>query len=492
MCFHPMQVEAVAPSGVLKAFVPCTRCEECRSVERHAWSFRLQAELQYRASLGWHTGFVTLTYDPAYLPVMDHDLFDEPNPVDVPCFDRERVRSFVKSIRKYLHRHYRVTELVYMVCSEYGKRGRPHYHMLLCWPPAKCVDKVDLGNAPYLDDVTMHRLVRDCWHEGYIFPQYPQGGFDGHYYHKPFEVINTTSFAAKYASKYCCKDINFSRELGHHVMLEPSAMTDELSLKLRNSKPFHIQSRSLGWSLIRNMSNEQKLKILETGYSFDGTLTFEHVPLYIRNKLFFSPSYIVDSDGKRLVRRERTDFFFENRERIFEKKVDFYEDLLDRCSKLDFWSARGIDTEHAMYFSGNVRQKIMQSGYSCRELSEQYCAWFGVFPTMCYDVKPVDQWFSRFSDYWRYVDPSTGELCHDDGLSVGNDFDFDGESLLDRERVQQINDFWNFIFDTLVFTNNWMKYNDDLHDVEDYHRQYLDNQEEYRVYQTVDRHLAVS
>ena len=77
------------------------------------------------------------------------------------------------------------------------------------------------------------------------------------------------SFAAKYAAKYCCKDIQFSRALSNVRMLDESAITDELRVKLRDSMPFHVQSRSLGWSLIRDMSDSQKLKILE---SYRGSL----------------------------------------------------------------------------------------------------------------------------------------------------------------------------------------------------------------------------
>lgn len=505
MCYHPLRVKTVAPTGSRFQYVPCGHCEECRNVQRFGWSFRLSAELQHRAASGWQAGFITLTYAPEYLPTLDPELFDEDNPPTVSCFDRQQVRDYIASIRKYLHRHYRVTELVYMICSEYGKRGRPHYHMVICWPPAKCVDKCDCGNSPVLDDTTMFRLCRDAWKSGFVFPQYKDGGFDGKYFHKPFLLKNVVTFAAKYCSKYCCKDINFEKTLSSYKLIDTDVLTDELKLSLKNASPFHLQSRSLGWSLVRDMSDSQKLDILFNGYCFYGNedkeKAFEQIPLYIRNKLYFNPDYQLTSDGRRLVRRECSEFFVSHYKEIFSRKVDFYEDMLKRISVPDFWSKRGItDFSKSQFFARSIRERVASSGYSCRELSEQFVAWFGVWPAECYDVPAVDQWFSRYTDYWLYVDddgvvqarlvedPSTGQ---ETWLSCGNDYDFRNCSRKSEDFINLVNSFWHFVFDTLCYTNNWIRYHDDVADIQDYYRKYLDEQDCYRVFQTVDYHLKV-
>jgi hypothetical protein len=471
-------------------YIPCGHCEECRNTSRQSWSFRLQAELEYRAKLGWKCGFITLTYDPQFLPMMPDDIFEDDAHEDMPCFDRVQVRDYILAVRKWLHRHYGTKSLVYMVCSEYGKRGRPHYHMVVSWEQTKCLDKSDLGNRPVLDAQQMHKVLRCLWKYGYVFPQYWTGGFDGHYFHKPFEVVNVVSFAAKYASKYCCKDINFSNALNHHNLIPEEAMTEDLEIALKNSKPFHLQSRSLGWSLVANMSDSEKLHLLEVGYNFFGTEVFENIPLYIRNKLYFDPAYVVDSDGKRLVRREATSFFLDNFDKIYDLKVEYYAQLLDRMSQSDFFEARRIDSEKAQYFANSVRERREQMNLDAVTLAQNFVSWFAVWPMSAYDVDPKLQWMSRYTDYWFYAD-EYGELKHDEGLPVGNLFDFVNSKtpLKSREFLQQNDEFWHFIFDTLKFTNGWMLYDADVADVADYHRKYLDSHYD-GIYQTVERPLS--
>lgn len=498
MCYHPQRVRSTSSQGAMFQYIPCGHCEECRNTSRQAWSFRLQAELEYRSKLGWKCGFITLTYAPECLPHLPDDLFEEDNHEDFPCFDRVQVRDYVNSVRKWLHRHYGTKSLVYMVCSEYGKRGRPHYHMVVSWEPTSCLDTSDLGNNSVLDAQQMHKVLRCLWKHGYVFPQYFSGGFDGHYFHKPFEVVNVVSFAAKYASKYCCKDINYTNALNHRKLIPEDARTEELNIALRNSKPFHIQSRSLGWSLVASMSDQEKLHLLEVGYNFFGTEVFENIPLYIRNKLYFDPHYIVGEDGTRLVRRDFSTFFLENFEQIFEMKVEYYADLLERMSRPDFFEARRIDAEKARYFANAVCEKRAQMNLDARTLAENFVAWFAVWPRSAYDVKSSLQWMSRYTDIWSYVDSETGE-CFESKIDefdhcspLGNLLDFVNNRrtpLKPVEFLRKNDEFWHFVFDTLKFTNGWMLYDADKEDVADYHRKYLDSHYD-GIYYTVERPLS--
>lgn len=486
MCYAPLKIKSTSTTGVRFAYVPCGKCEECRNIQRHGWSFRLQSELEYRQKLGWKTGFLTLTYSPENLPKVP-EIYLKPGVDHLDCFDRLQVREFIKSVRKWLHRHYGVTELVYMICSEYGKRGRPHYHLLCSWPSAKCLDKTDLGNHAVLDAEQMHRVLCHFWTYGYKFPQYAHGGFDGSYYHKPFEVDNVVSFAAKYCSKYVCKDLAWNKSLNSALDLSWEELSEDDRKILKNCCAFHIQSRSLGWSLISNMSDEQKLDLVIRGHVFpgaevDGLLAFEHIPLYIRNKLFFDVSYIIDSSGKRVVRRDASHWFDKYYQEIFQRKVDFYDELVQQCMTTDFWMQRlqganacKLPEDKAQFFASAVRNKVDSFGISTRELSERFVAWFGVPRALCYDMPAVDMWYSRYKDYWYYVD-EYGELKHDDGLSVGNDYSLDQYALKSDEFLLHTNMFWYFVFDSLQFVNGWKRYHEDVEDIQDYYRTYLDAQ----------------
>ena len=109
----------------------------------------------------------------------------------------------------------------------------------------------------------------------------------------------------------------------------------------KNCKYFHMQSKSIGLSVLSNMSEGQKLELFETGYQFAGEEKFIPIPTYLKNKLIFNNKYIyVDEhlqqvekkkgtktpyNWKRLCIREATEFFKDNIELIYNKQKVFYE-----------------------------------------------------------------------------------------------------------------------------------------------------------------------
>ena len=48
-------------------------------------------------------------------------------------------------------------------------------------------------------------------------------------------------------------------------------------------------------------------------------------PLYIRNKLLFTPYYILDDSGKRLVKQSCTDFYKQHFDAIVGRKLKYFD-----------------------------------------------------------------------------------------------------------------------------------------------------------------------
>ena len=138
MCYHFMQIKNTSSMGVHFSYVPCGKCEECRNSAKSAWSFRLCAEVESVKRKGWHVGFLTMTYSPDQLPYVPDKYFKDSlkEIPEIPCFDKEHVRSYIKAFRNWLFKTYCVKDCKYMCVSEYGSRKhRPHYHLLVCFPP---------------------------------------------------------------------------------------------------------------------------------------------------------------------------------------------------------------------------------------------------------------------------------------------------------------------------------------------------------------------
>lgn len=99
--------------------VPCGHCPQCRSRKQSDWLQRVQME-----SLRSHIYMFTLTYNQAHLPVYELE-----SGVTLCHPNYKHLTDMFKRIRrrKYFGDRY----MKYLVCSEYGKKGRVHYHGLL-------------------------------------------------------------------------------------------------------------------------------------------------------------------------------------------------------------------------------------------------------------------------------------------------------------------------------------------------------------------------
>lgn len=54
------------------------------------------------------------------------------------------------------------------------------------------------------------------------------------------------------------------------------------------------------------------------------------MPVYLRNKILFNNKYVFTSSGKRLVRREATQFLLKNYKEIYNLKVQSYEKVFEK------------------------------------------------------------------------------------------------------------------------------------------------------------------
>lgn len=96
----------------------CGRCVGCTQKRSNSWAFRCAQQYELAHSSSW----ITLTYDPGHMPVTPNGLY---------TLDKKAVPLFLKRLRKAQFGN-KGGDIKYLAAGEYGgKRGRPHYHVLL-------------------------------------------------------------------------------------------------------------------------------------------------------------------------------------------------------------------------------------------------------------------------------------------------------------------------------------------------------------------------
>lgn len=403
MCLKRMPINSSSPFAPKELFIPCGNCTECRQVYRTGWRIRLQHDLETYTKKGWKIGFFTLTYNSTSLPSLPSHLLN--NPFDsIPCFDRFHARSFVDNIRKWLWKHYKITNIRYLIASEYGEHTkRPHYHGLICWPadPYTFIDskgktKISLPLSPQ----DLHAQIQKTWIHGFIFPKNADGSGSSDV--SGFEVVESVEGVANYTSKYCVKDLAFQESIEKKVI-------DIHSKELRRYKGFHIQSKSLGLSYIENLSEKEKLNLVKDGIFTAGQAENCPLPLYYKRKILFNPYYIIDeTTGKRLVRQEASDFLLKHYKIIFGKKVDFYKSTFDLVRSIDYQNIIKDET---------TKRIIANIPITSRDLAIYYVAFYGT-KLNHQTARPADAWLSRYIQ-------NCDKLPHYDNGDLPSKFRFD-------------------------------------------------------------------
>lgn len=405
-----IKVDSVSRLGVKHAYVPDPNDEVYRNTQRNAWAFRLSAEFKAMKDQGWSVGFFTLTYNDQHLPVVPRCLWKDESKFERLCaFSRSDVRDFLDKLRRHLRKVYRIEHLQFMICSELGPNTRrSHYHGVICWPEhghtyhtervfkGSVIDKT--WTSLPCSDKDLHDAIRRIWEiegkKGYVRPWHYLGGVDSHgHKHSPFKVDGDHRFCCKYAGKYCVKDLYYYEYLNDYSEF----LDTDSSYFKRLCAPFHMQSRSLGASILGEFSTDsEKMNLLLNGYQFIGSDKFLRIPVYIRNKLVFDNVYQFDDNGNRLVRRQANKFFRDNAEEIFDHKAEFYAQTFKNLLSSGYLEGRGVDADNAEYVSYAVSRFLDQYNLSVDDFARCYLAWYGVEKSYCFDVPPYNQWFGRY------------------------------------------------------------------------------------------------
>lgn len=439
MCVQYMKIKSLSRYGQKAAMVPCGKCEECRDSARNQWFFRLRTELDWCHKHNFHIGFFTLTYAEDKIPRVPAHLIRNKYLIEecgLPyCFSRKHVRTFIDNIRKRCFEIVGKTKddkrIRYMICSEFGsdptKTMRSHYHGLICFPPE-------------VKPEVMFQMIHHYWSEdnpkegliskGFVYPRDIRGGVDRHnHVHKPFLLVGDIGRAARYASKYCTKDLNFSRSL---VDYDIDMKHDDY----KDCKCFHIQSKSIGLSYLSQLPPSKLLDILKNGESFVGDTRRRSIPLYLKRKIFFNPRYSfvrsVNGDWyysfedskwhykkgrgthRRVVEREATQFFKDNINAIYNMKKEYYVQLFKDMAKPEFWQARinhMRTTDVAESIASCTRYARELSKYNSEKLAVGYLSYYGVPYSEAKFCSPEKAYLNRF-----LRDPK-------DPLSASDDFE---------------------------------------------------------------------
>lgn len=119
VCLTPFMVDNPKLMGE-KIPVPCGRCPPCFGRRTSQWSFRLRVEARQHLV----SSFVTLTYDPQFLPKSDNGF---------ATLVKRDLQLFFKNLRQINKRKYGIEKkVIYYAAGEYGTHTfRPHYHIIL-------------------------------------------------------------------------------------------------------------------------------------------------------------------------------------------------------------------------------------------------------------------------------------------------------------------------------------------------------------------------
>ena len=436
MCLQYIKIKnKTNKSGLSYAYVPCGKCADCRAKEYNAWRFRVRTEFNALKDKGWNVGFITLTYDEKNLPKIPKKCFQkEEEYKEISCFNKNQVRNWISEIRHYCKYHYKMVNgdnLRYFITSEYGElTHRPHYHAILAWNP-----KLTNKNGETCDYKTMHALCKHFWTYGLVGPKEYVGDNNC----KSFEIQGDSTACLSYVCKYVSKDISYVDKVKNITFYEnpkqyeENSKERELARCYTNCTPFHLQSVSLGYEPIKNLSDNDKLNLIKNGACFIGDDKTYEIPMYIKNKIIYNNYYVVDENGKRLVRREASQFFEENRDEFFEKKAKFYDKFINQIDK-SFLEKAGVENDIIEKIMNSLNQywdKVREhvDEKIVNNIGQYYLAYNAVQHNRCFDIPLVEQWMLR------YRRPENVEECYQD----------EQWPLFDGYQLSWLQLLWNYI-----------------------------------------------
>lgn len=239
-CLHPRRIQNKYTGEWL--VVPCGKCEACLTVKNSRYSLLCDLESQFHK----YTMFITLTYAPRYLPMMEfvetgdfetsvdakflgYDSKTSEVIIDPYCCDRFKFTNLLakfnldgkvpylrktdlqlwfKRFRKICGK-YSKDKVRYFAVGEYGPQHfRPHYHVLLWFEDDAIYEACE-------------QIVRQTWTYGRVDVQKSQG--------------NCSSYVASYVNS--------------------SVFVPDL-LTVHECRPFCVHSRFLGRQILENLRKD--------------------------------------------------------------------------------------------------------------------------------------------------------------------------------------------------------------------------------------------
>lgn len=273
MCYRPFHVKAInvyrnTNVSACTYDVPCGRCEACRDLYRSSWKCRLWHELEHTQKIGGTSVFLTFTYKPETLPLINI------NGSVVPCFNHDDVKTFLNRLKVRMFRLYGPNNYKYFIAMEYGKNTkRQHLHGLFF-----------LSSA--VDWKVFTELCRELWQsKGFMFPKRNRSGQyvkdDGS---DDTPLIRSLVKGSIYVSKYVTKDLSY-----YDIPSVDLAVKFDHSFA-RHFGPRHYQSNNIGISILDkvNLSDKESvLSYLVDGISVPYSKNRIPVPRYIKKKLLY-------------------------------------------------------------------------------------------------------------------------------------------------------------------------------------------------------------
>lgn len=193
--------------------VKCGHCKDCIKAMQDDWFVRAFFEFKRIEGKGL-CFFPTLTFDNDHLPYWTD------GEMSFPCFDLTLIKRFRDKLRVYLTRDgYDAKGIRYIVCPEFGgKKGRPHYHVLLFVP-----FKITVS--------AMKSYLKKAWTNGLVM------------YSPEYGAVVTSDRGTQYVMKYVSKPSGWYAKygIGPYTDSLKQAIADERDPFLKEEKREHLR-----------------------------------------------------------------------------------------------------------------------------------------------------------------------------------------------------------------------------------------------------------
>lgn len=174
---------------------PCGQCSFCRIKHARDWGIRVALE----SNLYDSNCFLTLTYDPKYLPIK------KTKSLNIPYLDYDAPVLFMKKLRE----RYSGATIRSFGCAEYGEKfSRPHFHICLLnfdFSDKKILkkSKANFGKNSRENYIYSSEELSELWPEGHS------------------SIGSLTLESASYVARYCTKKISGTRATAHYEIVDP-------------------------------------------------------------------------------------------------------------------------------------------------------------------------------------------------------------------------------------------------------------------------------